>query len=81
MGTNTRRKDGRIGDRITFDHSEDALRVDIRQQIPPAQMSLLSIWLVAWCALEAAVVYFWTQEPNEGNAWLGYAIYLSLIHI
>ena len=75
MGTNTRRKDGRIGDRITFDHSEDALRVDIRQQIPPAQMSLLSIWLVAWCALEAAVVYFWTQEPNEGNAWLGYAIY------
>ena len=75
MGTNTRRKDGCIGDRITFDHSEDALRVDIRQQIPPAQMSLLSIWLVAWCALEAAVVYFWTQEPNEGNAWLGYAIY------
>ena len=75
MGTNTRRKDGRIGDRITVDHSEDALRVDIRQQIPPAQMSLLSIWLVAWCALEAAVVYFWTQEPNEGNAWLGYAIY------
>ena len=75
MGTNTRRKDGRIGDRITFEHSEDALRVDIRQQIPPAQMSLLSIWLVAWCALEAAVVYFWTQEPNEGNAWLGYAIY------
>ena len=75
MGTNTRRKDGRIGDRITFDHSEDALRVDIRQQIPPAQMSLLSIWLVAWCALEAAVVNFWTQEPNEGNAWLGYAIY------
>ena len=75
MGTNTRRNDGRIGDRITFDHSEDTLRVDIRQQIPPAQMSLLSIWLVAWCALEAAVVYFWTQEPNEGNAWLGYAIY------
>ncbi|MED5336050.1 MAG: hypothetical protein VX880_07020, partial [Bacteroidota bacterium] len=32
-------------------------------------------WLVTWCALEAAVVYFWTQEPNEGNAWLGYAIY------
>ena len=25
--------------------------------------------------LEAAVVFFWTQEPNEGNAWLGYAIY------
>ena len=47
MGTNTRRKDGRIGDRITFDHSEDALRVDIRQHIPAAQMSLLSIWMVA----------------------------------
>ena len=75
MGTRTRRKDGRIGDRITFQQDDDQLRVDIRQHIPPAQMTLLTVWLLLWCILEAAVLYFWTQEPAEGNAALGYAIY------
>ena len=75
MGTNTRRKDGRIGDRITFEHTEDQLRVDIRQNIPPSQMAMLTLWLALWCCLEVAVLYFWTQEPSEGNAALGYAIY------
>ena len=75
MGTNTTRKDGRIGDRITFEQSDDQLRVDIRQGIPPTQMSLLTLWLLLWFSLEAAVLYFWTQEPSQGNAALGYAIY------
>ncbi len=75
MGTNTRRKDGRIGDRITFEQSDDQLRVDIRQGIPPTQMSLLTLWLLLWFSLEAVVLYFWTQEPSQGNAALGYAIY------
>ena len=75
MGTNTRRKDGRIGDRITFDQTDDRLRVDIRQGIAPGQMALLTAWLVAWFVLEAAVVFFWIQDSSEGNAALGYAIY------
>ena len=75
MGTNTRRKDGRIGDRITFEQSDDQLRIDIRQGIPPTQMSLLTLWLLLWFSLEAVVLYFWTQEPSQGNAALGYAIY------
>ena len=75
MGTNTRRKDGRIGDRITFDQTEDRLRVDIRQGIAPGQMALLTAWLVAWFVLEAAVIFFWIQDSSEGNAALGYAIY------
>ena len=77
MGTRTRRKDGRIGDRITFQQDDDQLRVDIRQHIPPAQMTLLTAWLLLWCSLEAAVLYFWTQEPSEGNAALGYAMQRS----
>ncbi|MBK12913.1 MAG: hypothetical protein CL849_05220 [Crocinitomicaceae bacterium] len=75
MGTNTRRKEGRIGERIAIAQSDDSLKVDIHQQIPPVQMMLLTLWLVSWMALEVLVLYFWTQEPNEGNAWLGYAIY------
>ena len=75
MGTNTRRKEGRIGERIAIAQSDDSLKVDIHQQIPPIQMMLLTLWLVSWMALEVLVLYFWTQEPNEGNAWLGYAIY------
>ncbi len=75
MGTNARRKDGRIGDRITFEQSDDQLRIDIRQGIPPTQMSLLTLWLLLWFSLEAVVLYFWTQEPSQGNAALGYAIY------
>lgn len=75
MGTNTRRKEGRIGERIAIAQSDDSLKVDIHQQIPPVQMMLLNLWLVSWMALEVLVLYFWTQEPNEGNAWLGYAIY------
>jgi len=75
MGTNTRTKEGRIGDRIGFEQDDDSLRVDIGQQIPSGQMALLTVWLLTWIALEVMVVYFWTLEPNEGNAWLGYAIY------
>lgn len=75
MGTNTRRKDGRIGDRITFEHTEDQLRVNIQQNIPPPQMAMLTVWLALWCCLEVAVLYFWTQEPSQGNAAVGYAIY------
>ena len=75
MGTNTRRKEGRIGDRIAFTQNDGELRVDIHQQIPSTQMMLLTLWLIAWVALEILVVYFWTQEPTQGNAWLGYAIY------
>lgn len=75
MGTNTRRKDGRIGARITFEQDQDSLRIRIQQHIPSAQMSLLTAWLVAWLGLEALVLYFWTQDPAQGNAWLGYAIY------
>lgn len=75
MGTNTRRKDGRIGARITFEQDQDSLRIRIQQHIPSAQMSLLTAWLVAWLGLEALVLYFWSQDPAQGNAWLGYAIY------
>ena len=75
MGTNTRRKEGRIGERITITQGDDSLKVDIHQQIPSKQMMLLTLWLLAWVALEVLVLYFWTQESNEGNAWLGYAIY------
>lgn len=75
MGTNTRRKEGRIGERITITQGDDSLKVDIHQQIPSAQMMMLTLWLVAWMALEVLVLTFWTQEPSEGNAWLGYAIY------
>ena len=75
MGTNTRRKDGRIGARITFNQDQDSLRIRIQQHIPSAQMSLLTAWLVVWLGLEAIVLYFWTQYPAQGNAWLGYGIY------
>ena len=75
MGTNTRRKEGRIGERITITQGDDSLKVDIHQQIPSAQMMMLTLWLVAWMALEMLVLTFWMQEPSEGNAWLGYAIY------
>lgn len=75
MGTNTRRKEGRIGERITITQGDDSLKVDINQRIPSAQMMMLTLWLVAWIALEVLVLTFWTQEPSEGNAWLGYAIY------
>ena len=75
MGTNTRRKDGRIGARITFNQDQDSLRIRIQQHIPSAQMSLLTAWLVVWLGLEAIVLYFWTQDPAQGNAWLGYGIY------
>ena len=72
MGTNTQRKDGRIGARIAFEQKPDSLQIRIQQQIPSAQMSLLTAWLVVWLGLEALVVYFWTQDPSQGNAWLGY---------
>lgn len=75
MGTNTRRKDGRIGDRIHCHQSDDQLQVEIRQGIPAPQMSMLTVWLLLWFSLEAVVLYFWTQEPSQGNAALGYAIY------
>jgi len=75
MGTNTRRKDGRIGARITFNQDQDSLRIRIQQHIPSAQMSLLTAWLVVWLGLEAIVLYLWTQDPAQGNAWLGYGIY------
>lgn len=75
MGTQTRRKDGRIGDRIQFQQDDDTLRVTIGQGIAPTQMALLTAWLLAWLSLEAMVLFFWTQEPNQGNAWVGYAVY------
>lgn len=75
MGTQTRRKEGRIGERIQFEQDDDTLRVTIGQGIPPAQMSLLTLWMLAWVSLEVIVLYFWTQEPNRGNAWVGYAVY------
>ena len=38
-------------------------------------MAMLSIWMVMWLCLEAAVLYFWLQGSSEGNAAVGYAIY------
>lgn len=75
MGTNTRRSDGRIGERITFEDVEDALTITIRQSIPAHQMTMLSIWLLLWMALEGVVLWVWSMEPSAGNAWLGYSIY------
>ena len=75
MGSKTRIKEGRIGDRILFEQDDNTLKVTIEQGIPAGQMSLLSIWLLLWLSLEAVVLYFWTQEPTQGNAGIGYAIY------
>ncbi len=82
MGTRTERTEGNIGDRVEFrweqrGQAEEALRIEIAQDIPSMQMAMLTAWLVLWCCLEATVLYFWTQEPSEGNAWLGYAIYTA----
>jgi hypothetical protein len=80
MGTRKERAEGKIGERIRFRWKnkgtpEEQLGVDIRQGIAPSQMALLCLWLVLWGALEAIVLYFWTQEPTQGNAGMGYAIY------
>jgi len=75
MGSKTRINVGRIGDRILFEQDDDTLKVTIEQGIPAGQMSLLSIWLLLWLSLEVVVLYFWTQEPTQGNAGIGYAIY------
>ena len=75
MGSKTRIKEGRIGDRILFEQDDDTLKVTIEQGIPAGQMSLLSIWLLLWLSLEVVVLYFWTQEPTQGNAGIGYSIY------
>lgn len=80
MGTRKERREGTIGQRIAFRWSErgtpnEQLRVDIAQSVSQIQLLLLVIWLVLWFSLEAVVLYFWTQEPAEGNASVGYAIY------
>ena len=80
MGTRTERESGRVGDRIEFrwvqrGTEDESFNVEIVQRIPFPRMAMLSAWLVLWCCLEGVVLYFWTQEPLEGNAWLGYAIY------
>ena len=80
MGTRKERSEGTIGARIAFRWSgrgteSEQLRIDITQQTSARNMGLLSVWLVLWLSLEAVVLYFWTQEPTAGNAWLGYAIY------
>ena len=80
MGTRKERREGTIGQRIAFRWSErgtpnEQLRVDIAQSVSQIQLLLLVIWLLLWFSLEAVVLYFWTQEPAEGNASVGYAIY------
>lgn len=80
MGTRKERSEGTIGQRIAFRWSErgtsnEQLRVDIAQRVGQGQLLLLVIWLVLWFSLEAVVLYFWTQEPTQGNASMGYAIY------
>ena len=80
MGTRTERESGRVGDRIEFrwvqrGTEDESFNVEIVQRIPFPRMAMLSAWLVLWCCLEGVVLYFWTQEPLEGNAGLGYAIY------
>lgn len=82
MGTRKEQASGAIGSRITYRWAhrgtdEECLTIEIGQGITGRNMALLSAWLLCWLALEAAVVYFWMQESNEGNAWLGYAIYTA----
>lgn len=80
MGTRKERSEGTIGRRVTFRWNQrgtpdEQLRVDITQRVTRIQLTLLVTWLVLWFSLEAVVLYFWTQEPAQGNANLGYAIY------
>ena len=80
MGTRKERSAGQIGQRISFawhdrGTEDERLVAEIGQAIAPAKLALLSTWLLMWCALEATVLYFWINDPMEGNAWLGYAIY------
>ena len=80
MGTRKELAEGTIGERITFQWNQrgtqdENLRVDIAQGIAPSKMAMLFLWLLLWGALESVVIYFWTQEPTQGNAGVGYAIY------
>ena len=82
MGAKKDKHAGLIGARISFrwaDRGTDSetLHVRIAQSIGKGQMLLLSLWLLLWVGLEAVVLYFWTQEPAQGNAWLVYAIYTA----
>ena len=82
MGTRKERSSGDIGARIAFNWQDkgtatERLVVEISQGTTPTNMALLSAWLVLWLGLEAAVIYFWTQEPTQGNAGLGYGIYTA----
>jgi len=80
MGTRLERSNGLIGDRIAFAWQDrgtesEQLRVTISQGTTASNMAMLSIWMVMWLCLEAAVLYFWLQGSSEGNAAVGYAIY------
>lgn len=80
MGTRLERSNGLIGDRIAFAWQDrgtetEQLRVTISQGTTASNMAMLSIWMVMWLCLEAAVLYFWLQDSSEGNAAVGYAIY------
>lgn len=82
MGTRKDRTEGKIGERISFKWNgkgtpEAQLSIEIDQAVEGWKICLLGVWLVMWAALEAVVVYFWTQDPSQGNAWLGYAIYTA----
>lgn len=80
MGTRKERSAGQIGHRISFawhdrGSEDERLVIEIGQAIAQGKLALLSAWLLLWFGLEAAVLHFWINEPMEGNAWLGYAIY------
>lgn len=80
MGTRKVRSEGTIGQRIAFQWQDrgsetEQLTISIAQGTSPGNMALLSGWLLAWGALEIAVLVFWSQDSGTENAWIGYAIY------
>ncbi len=80
MGTRLEKANGHIGSRVAFEWHDrgteaEQLRVNIAQGTSASNMAMLSVWMVLWMGLEAAVLYFWFQGPTEGNATVGYAIY------
>ncbi len=80
MGTRLEKPKGNIGARVTYEWQDrgteaEQLQVSITQGTTASNMAMLSVWMVLWLGLEAAVLYFWLQGSSEGNAAVGYAIY------
>jgi len=52
------RKAGHIGSRIQFGPSDEGFKIQISQEIPKAQMAMLTTWLVMWGIVIIPVIWY-----------------------